>query len=641
MDEEIRILHVEDLSSDAMLAEREIGKVLKKYSIRVVETKADFISELKVFQPNIVISDYKLPCFNGLSALLISLEMSPLTPVIILTGSMNEDTAVDCIKSGATDYVIKEHIKRLGPAVVNALEQKEIKVNKIKAETALRESEERYRTIVSNIPGGLIHIFDRELRYVFNAGEELTRLGLSNEFLVGKSIYDILTADIASMVETQYRKVLLGETVRFEGPYGEDYYSVTSAPLRGTNGEIEYILTLSINITERKQTEKELIKAKDKAEESDRLKTAFLHNISHEIRTPMNAIVGFSGFLNEPGLLPEKCKKFTDIIVQSSNQLLSIITDIISIATIESGQEKILETKINLNSTLKLLHEQFFLKAKRQNISLNMEYFLPDSEVNIVSDETKLVQVLTNLIGNAIKFTKQGYVSFGYNLKNNEFEFYVEDTGIGIPSEMHQEIFKRFRQVESCMAREFGGSGLGLSISKAYIELLGGKMWLTSELNKGSIFYFTIPYKKTPSDKHFFTQPAEVPSIEHKKAKTILVAEDEDYNFMLVEELLDTTNITIIRASNGIEAVEICKLNQQIDLVLMDLKMPVMDGYEATRRIREFMPALPIIAQTAYTTENDKNKAIACGCNDFISKPFNRELLLSKINEQMNNLTIN
>ncbi|NOU16947.1 MAG: response regulator [Bacteroidales bacterium] len=386
-------------------------------------------------------------------------------------------------------------------------------------------------------------------------------------------------------------------------------------------------------IKELSQTNTELVIAKEKAEESDRLKTAFLHNISHEIRTPMNAIIGFSEFLNDLEFLPEKRKHFTDIIVQNCYQLLSIISDIISIATIEAGQAKITENEVDLNSTLRLLHEQFLLKDQKKNVILILKNTLLNGEVNITSDETKLVQILTNLIGNALKFTQQGYVNFGYKLKSNELEFFVEDTGIGIPPEMHQVIFNRFRQVDDT-AQQFGGSGLGLSISKAYVELMGGKMWLKSELGKGSTFYFTIPYKKVQRTTLLGKQSINAIKFENKTTITLLIAEDEESNFMLLEEFLTGLNIEIVWAKNGLEAIEICK-TQGIDLILMDLKMPVMDGYEATMRIKNFKPNMPVIAQTAYTTDLDRNKALACGCSDFITKPLKRELLISKIKKHL------
>lgn len=275
--------------------------------------------------------------------------------------------------------------------------------------------------------------------------------------------------------------------------------------------------------------------AKEKAEESDQLKTAFLHNISHEIRTPMNSIVGFSEFINEPNLRSQKRKEFTKIIVKSSNQLLSIISDIVNIATIEAGQAKVSEKEVDLNTTLRLLQAQFIPQANEKNIDIKLTHLLPDNEVRILSDETKLIQILTNLIGNALKFTRKGVINFGYKKCGNELEFFVQDSGIGIPPEMHEEIFKRFRQVETNSTRQFGGSGLGLSISKAYAELLGGRMWMSSEVGKGSTFYFAIQYKPFPENESSTEQNTNGIQATKTTTKTLLIAEDEDSNFMLLE----------------------------------------------------------------------------------------------------------
>mgnify|MGYP001458521724 CR=1 FL=1 len=271
--------------------------------------------------------------------------------------------------------------------------------------------------------------------------------------------------------------------------------TATISGIKNSKGETTHFIAVKEDITEKKKYEAELLLAKDKAEESDRLKTAFLHNISHEIRTPMNAIVGFSKLINIEDLSAEKRNNFADIIVKSSEQLLSIISDIISISTIEAGQEKIHFEHFDLNSTLLLLFNQFQIKAKELGISLKLAELKTDIETDIYSDRIKLVQILTNLIGNALKFTNHGFVRFGCNWKQDYLEFFVEDSGIGIAPEMHEEIFKRFGQVKSDIPQLYGGSGLGLSISKAYVELLDGKMWLTSTLGKGTTFFFTLPYK--------------------------------------------------------------------------------------------------------------------------------------------------
>ena len=379
----------------------------------------------------------------------------------------------------------------------------------------------------------------------------------------------------------------------------------------------------------------DLLAAKEKAEESDRLKTAFLHNISHEIRTPMNAIVGFSGLLNEQDLPPEDIRNFTTIIEQSSNQLLSIITDLISISTIEAGQQKINEKAININDLCQLVLNQFILRAGSQNINLNFESALIWEKAEIISDEMKLIEILSNLIVNSLKFTIQGSVTYGYNIKGDFIEFYVSDTVIGIAEEFHEDIFKRFRRVENSFSTQYSGTGLGLSISKAYVELLGGKIWLTSEISKGTTFYFTIPLKIPKSASLLIDISNTENPIDKEKKLTLLVVEDGAVNFSLLKQFLTGLNCSILHALNGLEATEMCKSVNDIDLVLMDLKMPVMDGFEATKMIKKIRPELIIIAQTAYSTESDKEKAIACGCSDFISKPFSKASFLSIIKKHL------
>lgn len=440
-----------------------------------------------------------------------------------------------------------------------------------------------------------------------------------------KEIYEQLWQNITS------GKEWFGELLNKKKD-GSFYWEQASiSPIKNDEGKITHFLGVKEDITEKKNRETALINALEKAEESDRLKTAFLHNISHEIRTPMNAIIGFSGFLKDPELSFERKNKYTDIVIKSSNQLLNIITDIINIATLETGQEKISEKEFKLNSMLKLVYVQFKEKTAAKNIDLNLNLFLPDGEDSIISDETKLLQILTNLVGNALKFTSEGFIKMGYKVKENQLEIYVEDTGIGIPVNMQEEIFDRFNQVERTSTRFFGGSGLGLSISKGYAELLGGNIRLQSEIGKGSIFYVTIPFKKALKKDLLSEEVNNIEEFTLGETKTLLVAEDEDFNFMLIEEFLSDSNMNILRAKTGVEAIDLFKSNPQIELILMDIKMPVMNGIEATKEIRKLAPNLPIIAQTAYSTAVDIQLIKEAGCNDILIKPFNQKDLMAKI----------
>lgn len=510
-----------------------------------------------------------------------------------------------------------------------------------KAHIALRNSESHLRTLVNTIPD-LIWLKDANGVYLSCNPMFERFFGANEDDIIGKTDYDYVDRKMADFFRKNDKKAMAAgkptrneEWVTFADDGHRAFLETIKTPLYDTDGTLLGILGIGRDITERKHAEVELIAAKERAEESDRLKTAFLHNISHEIRTPMNAIVGFSGFLDDPDLTPEKRKGFTDIIVQSSDQLLAIIDDIIRIASIEAGQEKVNENEININLICKLINEQFTQKAIEKNIALTLKTDLADKEAIIITDSTKLSQILTNLIGNALKFTQQGFINFGYLVKNNKLEFYVEDSGIGIPLNMQEIIFKRFRQVETTDSRNFGGSGLGLSISKAYVEMLGGKMWLSSEMGKGSAFYFTIPYKNTNPKKLPSIPTIKDSNLQFFTTKTFLIAEDSDSSFELLKEMLSSCGVKIIRAVNGIEAVNLCKSNPNIDLVLMDIKMPEMDGYEATALINEFKPYLPVIAQSAYITEADKIKALQSGFSDFISKPINKKILLSKLCEQL------
>lgn len=375
------------------------------------------------------------------------------------------------------------------------------------------------------------------------------------------------------------------------------------------------------NVALRKHIFDQLLIAKEKAEESNRLKTAFLQNLSHEVRTPLNGIIGFSELLSEDDLTAEERKKFTEIIIERGFQLTSIINDILTISALETGQEELFEQKIDINQFLANHQEAYKSYANTKGLQLKSNIRLLKQQAVVFADRHKIGQILNNLFNNALKFTQQGSIELGCSLRENMLEFYVRDTGLGIAKEKQSLIFERFTQADDSIRRDFGGTGLGLSICRGFIELMKGNIWVESEPNNGTTFYFTIPYK-----------PVEIPSIDGGKALefhlpgkqlTILVAEDEKSNYYVLELILRKLNCKVRHAINGMEAIEICR-EENVDLVLMDIKMPVLDGYNATLRIREFKPDLYIIAQSAHAAQSEIEH-YKDAFDDYVTKPFNKE----------------
>ena len=371
-----------------------------------------------------------------------------------------------------------------------------------RVENILKESEERFRKIFEESPFSIL-MSDKDFSIIRANQSFCNFIGYSEEDLKSFTFRDFTHSDYIGNDEISLLELVSGKIpvyhtekryIRNDG--SEIWGSTTVSIVRNKQDEVQFLLVMIEDITSRKKAEAELIAAKEKAEESDKLKTAFLHNVSHEIRTPMNAIIGFSALLNDNELSDEDRRQYIDIIFQSGSQLLSIINDIVDIANVESGQAKVNLTEVNLNSTLRSLNDQFSIYGKQNFVSIHLKTTLSDNDSKIVTDNTKLVQILSNLINNAIKFTKNGLINFGYTLKDKYIEFFVSDTGIGIPPEYHSRIFDRFFQVDSAVSRQYSGTGLGLSICKGYVELLGGEIKVESELGKGALFLFTIPYLK-------------------------------------------------------------------------------------------------------------------------------------------------
>jgi signal transduction histidine kinase/CheY-like chemotaxis protein len=383
---------------------------------------------------------------------------------------------------------------------------------------------------------------------------------------------------------------------------------------------------------EKEKRAAELIIAKENAEESDKLKTAFLQNMSHEIRTPLNGIIGFSSLLNEDDISKDEIKEFTAIISQSGKRLIEIVNNVLDISKIQTGQIEIKRKKILVNTIFSDLFTFFSPIANAKNIILNYNN-QNDKFRTIFTDETKLHQILTNLINNAIKFTKSGNIDFGYEIKKNFIQLYVKDTGIGLPKELFERIFDRFIQAEQSMTKNYEGAGLGLAISKGLVELLGGKIWVDSEIDKGTTFYFTLPYCQVEAP---FMVINEIPDVPVKQSRgKILIAEDDWTSFQYLKRILVKKDIIVLHVENGEEAIAMVKSTPDINLILMDIRMPIMDGIEATKQIKKLRPDLPIIAQTAYAFEDEKNKILAIGCDEYLAKPLENNKLHSMISKYM------
>ncbi|MGD2034054.1 MAG: tetratricopeptide repeat protein, partial [Bacteroidales bacterium] len=398
--------------------------------------------------------------------------------------------------------------------------------------------------------------------------------------------------------------------------------------------DLEYSLYEKTRELENEITERKI------AEESDKLKSAFLANMSHELRTPMNAIIAFANFLKDPHLDPEQREEYLEHITNAGDNLLRLIDDIIDTAKIEAKQLRISINPTNISHLMKEIKKVFIkLKLKYNypaDLILNIEN---EKDYIINTDAIRVKQVMNNLLENAFKYTKKGIVEFGFSHTGNNIQFYVKDTGIGISPEKQTTIFERFSQIETDLNRKYGGTGLGLTISRNLAELLGGKLRVESKPGKGSTFYMQIPatglrHVDVASEKPKAASPFSKKNY-NWESKTILVAEDEELNFKVLNSCLTRTRAKIIHARNGAEAIELFK-KEKTDLILMDLQMPVMDGFQATYEIKKIDYNMPVIAQTSYVFANEKERCLDAGCDDFISKPLDLEYLLSKIDNYLN-----
>lgn len=512
---------------------------------------------------------------------------------------------------------------------ITSLKLSRLEIQRAKEEAINREI--HLKTLINTLPD-LIWLKDKNGVYLNCNHRFEDFFGAKENEILGKTDFDFLDPKMVEFFRNHDKRAMMAakptineEEITFANDGHKEYLETIKTPLYDNNNELIGILGIGRDITHRKKIENELLNAKKQAEESDRLKTEFLHNISHEVRTPLNAIVGFSSLLNEPDITEEKRTTFCKIIQNSSDQLVAIVSDILTISSLDAKQVHVTLAPVCINNIIIELLTIFKQQSINQNISLHAKQNLNNYQSEILTDRTKVTQILSNLISNALKFTHEGFIDFGYELKDQYLEFYVKDSGIGIKSDFHEKIFERFRQADKSKSKIYGGTGLGLAICKALTELLGGRIWVESEFGKGSIFYFTIPYNPVHKENQLLS-----PSEQNSQYKTILVAEDEEFNYLYLEGILMDQNFKIIHTMDGKETVDQFKSNPQIQLVLMDIKMPVMNGYEAAKIIKSINPSIPIIAQSAYALA-DERAQFGDIFDDYLTKPIRKNTLIQTV----------
>jgi PAS domain S-box-containing protein len=502
-----------------------------------------------------------------------------------------------------------------------------------KAEQKLRESEANLKAIIENSLENIWSINTKyEIHYInavfASAFEQTFGLILTQ----GSNVIEALPDSIRTIWKKRYDKALSGEQFFFQEKISAGefpiYIHVAMNPIR-VDATVVGVSVFGRDITEQILAEKKLIEAKEKAEQSDRLKTAFINNITHEIRTPLNGILGFGQIMAETDLTIKERMEYLKTLQSSSNRLLQTVTDFMDISMLTSGNMEVNKTNIQLNVFMDELYQRTKSLCTKKEVVVNLD--LPDNSNDfvVVSDRELLRKALNHLLGNSEKFTLQGSIVTGYRVKDNTLTFFVKDTGVGISKEKMKSMFNVFMQGDTSITRGYEGSGLGLSIAKRIITLLGGEIWAESETGTGTTFYISLADPVTEAKNN----PMQTPVLRKSNAgkPLILVAEDDESNSFYIKVVLEKSGYATLRVNNGVDAVKSCRSNKEICLVLMDIKMPEMNGIEATKAIREFQPDLPVIALTAYAHSNDEHRIMEAGCTSFLSKPVKKEELLKML----------
>ena len=641
-----KILIIEDIPSDARLMERNLKSAGLDFISMRVENEESFLKELNEFCPDLILSDFKLPSMDGLTALKHSLQHNLNIPFIFISGSIGEEFAIAAIKAGAKDYVFKDNMQKLGPAVIRALHEREEIYERQRAEEELRKSELKYRTLIERMNEGIVQVdVDNVILFVNKRFSEM--MGYKESELMGKVAHRIfLEQGKQKFFINKSKEVLEGKSERFEIQMlkkGGSYLimEVSAAPIFDFNNNVIGSIGIYSDITERKETEKALIDSKEKAEEMNRLKTSFLANMSHELRTPMIGILGFSQLLCDE-IKDPVLKENARIIYDSGKRLTETLNQILDLSRIESNKLVMNLAPLNIADVINESAKIFETVVSNKNLKLEINIANNNLYSNL--DRRMFAHAVQNLINNAIKYTDTGKINISINDEKTENQNWVvvsvADTGIGIDEKNLEIIFESFRQVSEGLSRKFEGVGLGLTITKKFVELMGGKINVKSKIGKGSTFIIKFPEIISNVNHDIpLMQTKEIQNsnmVENKKTTKpeVLYVEDDLASQTVVSLFLNQIcNVTI--TPTGETAIKMAT-EKHYDLILMDVNLEGrMDGLESTKAILE-LPGynnVPIIAITAYAMVGDKEKFLAGGCTHYISKPFERSQLVSMVKE--------
>ncbi|WP_207431181.1 hybrid sensor histidine kinase/response regulator [Sabulibacter ruber] len=643
MEPAVKLLIVDDDEVDRMIIKRSLRTAQVEASVKTATLGAEALETLDRESFDFIFIDFMLPDMNGLELLQQIREKGITTPVQIVTSQGDERIAVEAIKTGASDYLPKTLLtpEGISQSIRTAIRLHKIEQERLQTQEQLAGTQKQLETVINGAPI-ILWAADQNGTFTMARGKGLSLIGKEEAQSVGSSVFD-LYEDYPAVI-TCVKRTLKGHqskcTVNIQGVW----FDCLFLPLVNANGKPNGVIGVSYDITERILIEEELKKAKDEALSMAQVKEQFLANMSHEIRTPMNGILGLTEVLAKTPL-NENQREFLRGIHTSANNLMVIINDLLDFSKIEAGKITFEIIPFDIRQLVKQILDILEIRAKERKNSLKLLF---DAEIPefVEGDPFRLSQILNNLLGNAIKFTESGSVRLNIEVLAQEgdelqLEFTVKDTGIGIPAEKLDTIFEKFTQGSSDTTRKFGGTGLGLSIAKELVEAQGGTISVQSELGKGSTFCFVLPFKKIAGKPEQSNTASSLPDQNTQVLQNarILLVEDNSINQMLVNKVLRDHEVEVSMANNGREALEI--LNQQdFDLILMDMQMPEMDGYEAMQFIRQDMPHLrdiPIIALTAHASQGEIKKCLAAGATSYISKPFKAEDLVKGITALLQN----